>query len=272
MAPYTFKQRNNAQIEGGGGQKLVLAHGFGTDQQVWFQIVPELASSFEIMTFDYTGAGHSRLDAYDEKRYAELEGYADDIIELLDEAGWDNVFFVGHSISSMIGAEAAIKRPDLFSHLVMISPSAHYLNDGDYRGGFDEQEIDELMTFMERNYREWSKTIGTVAAGNEDRPEVAEDFIGRLRRNDETITRQFANVTFRIDMRERVKELTVPASILQTSEDTIAPVDAGKYLEEVIPDASMHIMEANGHNPHLSDPEETIKWIRKLLLKDSMEE
>ncbi|CAM3914344.1 alpha/beta fold hydrolase [Alkalicoccus chagannorensis] len=261
-----YQERNAAQVFGQGGSRVVLAHGFGTDQQVWFEIMPELSSHAEVMTFDYTGAGASDVSSYDPERYHSIKGYADDVLELLDELGWSEVLFVGHSVSGMIAAEAAIQRPELFRKIIMIGPSAHYLNDGNYYGGFDQHEIDELMQMMERNYKQWAQTLAPIAMANPERPELSEDFAERLTRNDALITRQFADVTFKLDMRERVKQLHVPVVILQAMEDIIAPVEAGEYLHQAIPDSSIFYLKGKGHNPHLSSPAEITKHIRHHLV------
>lgn len=158
-----------------------------------------------------------------------------------------------------------MKRPDLFASIIMIGPSAHYLNDGAYKGGFEQSEIDALMNMMERNYKEWARTLAPAAMGREADQELTADFEQRLTRNDALITRQFAEVTFQLDRREHIKYVKVPVTILQTQEDMIAPVEAGRYIHERITGSRFVLMDATGHNPHLSHPEEVIKEIRRNL-------
>ncbi|MFC4736634.1 alpha/beta fold hydrolase [Bacillus daqingensis] len=264
MALSTYKQ-NNVHEYGDGMETLVLAHGFGTDQQVWQQMIPALSQAYRVITFDYTGAGSSDLSAYDPVRYSSESGYAEDIIAILDERQLTNVHFIGHSVSGMIGAEAAIERPDLFQTLTMIGPSAHYLNDGAYYGGFEKDEIDELLTLMERNYKEWAKMLAPVAMGPANPDRLTAEFEERLNRNNATITRQFAEVTFQIDMRGRVGELHKPVLILQGQEDTISPLKAVEFIHEQLADSELILLEATGHNPHLSAPDEVSNHILRFV-------
>ncbi|WP_147803193.1 alpha/beta fold hydrolase [Alkalicoccus halolimnae] len=256
MGMKSCKSRNSVQVYGAGEKVLMLAHGFGTDQQVWHRLVPELKKNYTVITFDYTGAGLSDAAAYDEKRYSTINGYAQDIVEILDEMKIKKIHYIGHSVSGMIGAEAAMKRPDLFASLIMIGPSAHYLNDGSYHGGFEQNEINALMEMMERNYKEWAKTLAAAAMGRESEDEQTADFEHRLTRNDALITRQFAQVTFQLDYRDYIKHVDVPVTILQAQEDVIAPVEAGRYIHEQIEGSRFVLLEAKGHNPHLINPEE----------------
>src|SRR3977135_1306496 len=92
------------------------------------------------------------LKAYDKAKYSTLEGYANDVVEIGRELGLKDAVFVGHSVSSMIGALAVEKAPGMFGKLVMVGPSARYIDDGDYIGGFSERQIDELLQFLELNH------------------------------------------------------------------------------------------------------------------------
>ena len=117
---------------------MIFAHGFGCDQNMWRFVEPAFASEFKTVLFDHVGAGGSDLKAYDKAKYSTLAGYADDVVEIGRELGLADAVFVGHSVSSMIGALAAQKAPGMFGKLVMIGPSPRYIDDGDYIGGFSE--------------------------------------------------------------------------------------------------------------------------------------
>jgi sigma-B regulation protein RsbQ len=132
--------RNNVQVWGAGSQPLMFAHGFGCDQNMWRFITPAFESKYRIVAFDYVGAGKSDLGAYNPERYANLNGYAQDVLDICEALSLRDVIFVGHSVSSMIGLLAAIKRPDYFSDLIFIGPSPCYINDTGYVGGFEKKD------------------------------------------------------------------------------------------------------------------------------------
>ncbi|MGK5643385.1 alpha/beta fold hydrolase, partial [Streptomyces sp. URMC 126] len=82
--------------------------------------------------------------AWDEARYSSLEGYAQDVLEICRELDLRDVTLVGHSVSAMIGVLAALREPERFAGLVLLAPSPSYIDDGEYRGGFSEADIEEL--------------------------------------------------------------------------------------------------------------------------------
>lgn len=240
-----------------GAPAIVFAHGFGCDQNMWRLVAPRFEDRFQVVTFDFVGAGRSDVSAYDATRYATLDGYAADVVELLDDLALGPVVFVGHSVSSMIAVLASIDRPDLFDRLVLVGPSARYIDDGDYIGGFSASDIDELLESMGSNYLGWSHAITPAIMGNDDRPELAAELDESFCRADPDIARQFAQVTFRSDNRDDLPKVTVPTLVLQCRNDVIAPTTAGEHVRDHVCDAKYVLLDAQGHCPHLSAPEAT---------------
>lgn len=260
-------QRNNVKVSGQGTTPIIFGHGFGCDQLVWNGVIEAFENEYKVITYDYVGSGKSDKSAYTKERYSTLYGYKEDLLEICDALEDSNFIFVGHSVSSMIGMLASIERPELFSKVVMIGPSPHYLNEPGYRGGFERSDISELLDMMEVNYKEWAKYLAPVVMSNEDRPELAEDFEQMLCSNDPQIARQFAEVTFTSDMREELGKLQVPTLIMQTQFDAIAPLEVGQYVHDHIPQSHLVVMKAMGHNPHISDAGETAAVIKEYLAK-----
>src|SRR3984957_13014409 len=87
--------RNHVQIRGKGSRAMVFAHGFGCDQNMWRFVAPAFQSDFQTILFVHVGAGGSDLSAYDPVKYADLGGYADDIVEIGQVLGLSNAVFVG---------------------------------------------------------------------------------------------------------------------------------------------------------------------------------
>lgn len=258
--------RHHARLSGvTGAPALVFAHGFGCDQNVWRQITPAFEDDFRVVTFDYVGAGDTDASAYDPERYASLGGYTADVVELVEDLDLGPVTFVGHSVSSMIGVLAAIDRPDLFDRLVLVGPSARYIDDRDYTGGFSEADIDGLLESMESNYLGWSRAMAPVIMSNDDRPELGIDLEQTFCRTDPVIARQFAEATFRADNRADLSKVAAPTLVLQCRQDAIAPLTAGEYVRDHLPDATYVVLDAVGHCPHLSAPRQTTDAIGAFL-------
>jgi sigma-B regulation protein RsbQ len=257
--------RNNVRTAGDGGATMVFAHGFGCDQTMWRFLIPAFGERFRTISFDLVGSGGSDIGAYDRVKYGTLQGYADDLLEILDECATGPVVFVGHSVSTMIGMLATIKAPKRFAAQVMIGPSPCYINNGDYIGGFAREDIDELLDTLESNYLGWSSSMAPVIMGAPDQPVLREELTDRFCRNNPEIAKHFARVTFLSDHRADVPKSEVPALILQCSDDLIAPRAVGDYLHQHLPNSTLHVIENVGHCPHMSAPTESSRVIESFL-------
>lgn len=258
--------RNNVKVLGSGSQTIVFAHGFGCDQDMWRYIVPAFSENYRVILFDYVGSGESQINYYDAVKYNNLEGYAQDVLEIMEALELRDTIFVGHSVSSMIGMLASIQNPKYFKQIVMLGPSPRYVNDlPSYYGGFDRNDIDELLEMMQMNFIGWASYLAPIVMNNPERKDLAEELEKSFCSRDPHIARQFAEVTFLSDCRIDLDQATIPTLILQCSEDSIAPVEVGDYLHAHLKNSRLQQMTAKGHYPHLSQPEETIRMIKDYL-------
>jgi sigma-B regulation protein RsbQ len=232
---------------------------------MWRFVAPDFEVDHRVVTFDHVGFGSSDLSAYDPQKYGSLRGYASDVVEIVRELGLSDVVFVGHSVSAMIGVLAHLQAPDLFGALVMVGPSARYVDDGDYVGGFTRPALGELLDALDANHLAWSASMAPLIMGHPERPELAEELTESFCRTDPTVARQFARVAFLSDNRADLPQVSVPTLVLQCSQDVIAPESAGRYVHEHIAGSVFTQLAATGHCPNLSAPEETTAAIRAFL-------
>ncbi|WP_310718214.1 alpha/beta fold hydrolase [Streptomyces lydicus] len=259
-------RRNNVTVTGNPhGPVAVLAHGFGCDQNMWRLTVPALAEDYRVVLFDYVGSGRSDLTAFSAERYASLDGYARDVVEVCEALDLRDAVFVGHSVSAMTGVLAARQAPERIGALVMVAPSPRYIDDDGYRGGFDEQDIDELLASLEANYLGWSSVMAPVIMGNPERPELAEELTNSFCATDPEMARIFARTTFLSDSRDDLKSVAVPTLVLECTEDAIAPREVGAFVHRSVPGSTLVTLDATGHCPQLSAPEATNEAITAFL-------
>jgi sigma-B regulation protein RsbQ len=245
--------RNNVKVQGK-GPPIVFVHGFGCDQNMWRLLAPYFAEGRQVILLDLVGSGKSDLSAYDKQKYSTLQGYASDLCEVLAAVTDAPAICVGHSVSSMIGMLANLQCPDQFLAQVMVGPSPCYINDGDYVGGFERADIESLLETLESNYLGWSSNMAPAIMGAPDQPELGLELTNSFCRTDPDIAKQFARVTFLSDHRKELPELQSPTLVLQCSDDLIAPLAVGHYLQRTIPNCTLRIIENVGHCPHLSAP------------------
>ncbi|GAA2454227.1 alpha/beta hydrolase [Streptomyces glaucus] len=262
----TILRRNNVRVVGPAtGRAVVLAHGFGCDQNMWRLVTPALADRFRVVLFDYVGSGRSDLSAWREERYATLDGYAQDAVDVCEELDLRDAVFVGHSVSAMVGVLAAAAAPDRIGSLVMVCPSPCYIDEDDYRGGFSAADIEELLESLEANYLGWSATMAPVIMGNPDRPELGAELTNSFCATDPDIARVFARTTFLSDTRRELAAVTVPTLVLECEQDVIAPREVGAYVHATVPDSRLVTLAATGHCPQLSAPEATAEAVLAFL-------
>jgi sigma-B regulation protein RsbQ len=244
---------------------MLFAHGFGCDQSMWRYLAPSFNDKFRVVTFDSVGSGGSDLTAYDRKKYGSLHGYADDLLEIVDEFATGPVVVVGHSVSAIVGLLATNRAPDRFAAQVMVGPSPCYINDGDYVGGFTRDDIDDILVTMDGNYLGWSSNMAPVIMGVPDQPHLAAELTESFCRNDPVIARHFAEVTFLSDHRADVSKSRTPALILQCSEDLIAPLTVGQFMHRSMPGSVLRIIDNVGHCPHMSAANASYEAMRQFL-------
>jgi sigma-B regulation protein RsbQ len=259
-------RRNNVRVAGRpDGRPMVFAHGFGCDQHMWRFVSPAFEADYRIVLFDHVGAGGSDLSAYDPGRYGSLRGYAEDVLQVCETLELSDVVFVGHSVSAMIGVLAAQMDPGRIGALVLVGPSPRYIDDEGYVGGFSERDIEELLESLDSNFLGWSSAMAPAIMGNPGRPELGAELTESFCRTDPEVAAHFARVTFTSDNRADLGRVAVPTLVLQCSDDVIAPPEVGDYVHRAIPRSTFVQLDATGHCPNLSAPEETIEAIQAFL-------
>lgn len=229
---------------------------------MWRLVVPSFEEKYKVVLFDFVGSGKSDIQAYDPFSYQDLNGYAQDVLDICSALELESAILVGHSVGATISMLASIQRPEYFDRLVLIGPSACYLNDfPDYIGGFEREDLIALFDMMDRNFQGWASYLAPVIMGNTDRPELSEELKLSFCTIDPKVARPFAEATFLSDYRKEISKVGVPSLILQCSEDLIVPLEAGAYVHEQLKGSEFRLMDATGHCPHLSHPDETIRLI-----------
>ena len=257
MTDAEILKRFNVRVLGDRGPTLLLAHGFGCDQSMWRHVVNAFQDDYRIVLFDYVGHGNAEVSAFDEARYSSLQGYSEDLLAICKALNLKDAHFVGHSVSGMIGVLAAIERPEVFDRLVLIGPSACYINDEGYQGGFTKSQLNELIEFLDENPLGWSQTMAPAIMGNPNQPALSKELEASFCRTDPRVAKTFARATFLTDHRADLPRLRKPSLILQCSQDVIAPDCVGEYMHRHLQDSTLVTLKATGHCPHLSAPDET---------------
>ena len=264
-----IRRRHNVAVTGRpGGPVLVLAHGFGCDQQMWRYVHDDLAERCTVVVFDHAGAGRADPSAWSPERHSTLDGYADDVVRLCRSLAAETgpVFFVGHSVSASIGVLAAVREPELFAGLVLLTPSARYIDDAGYRGGFSSADIEELLDALDSNYLGWSSAVAPMIMDAANGAELVDELSESFCRMDPRIARVFARATFLADNRADLAGVRTPTLVVQSAHDAIAPPEVGEHVHQQIPGSRLVTIDSVGHCPHMSAPEQTAATVLEFVV------
>ena len=268
----TLLERSNVTILGStspGAQTIVFLHSLGSTQNMWRLLTPAFEEQYRVVLLDLISAGNSGQMAYSHTTPSTLNDHASDLLCVLRAQKLNNVVFVGHSVGAMIGILAAIREPERFAKMVLISPSPRFLNERVYAGGFEQSDISELLDAMECDCHGWP-TAATPVTGQDERPELVMELTNSFVRNNPEIARHFARVALLSDSRAELPFLTIPTLILQSARDVVAPLAVGHYINEQLADSHIVVVETGGHCPHLSAPQETLAAVDTFLQRKPM--
>lgn len=258
--------RNNVKITGSGQQVMLMAHGFGCNQQMWRFLTPELSSQYKLVLFDYVGSGASNLAAYSRQKYAELEGYAQDIVDICTVLDLKDVVLLGHSVSGIISLIAAQKMPERVSSLVMVCPSPCFLNyPPDYPGGFNREDLLELIDLMDKNYIGWAQYLAPLVTGTADSSLFTSELTESFCSTNPITAKNFAKATFFSDYRPLLPLNQHPVLLLQSKNDALASLFIGDYMYKNTPKSELQVIEAKGHCLHMTHPQDVAVQIKRFL-------
>lgn len=248
-----------------GSPPVLLLHGFGCDQTIWDAVRPGLDAAHEVLSYDHLGSGRSDLSAYDERRYAAVDGYVDDLLQLVRRLDLRDVALVGHSVGAAVALLATVAEPERFSHLVLVGASPCYVDEEGYRGGYSADDLRGLLDLIDADFLAWSTHMTPTIMGNPDRPELGAVLQGQFARLTPRVARQFARVSFLGDYRTTAELVTVPTLVVQAREDVVVPEEVGRWLHGAIPGSELVLLDATGHCPHVSAPQETLHAVQEFL-------
>lgn len=260
-------KKHKISIEGNmnAAQTIVFAHGFGTDQTAWDKVKNAFAADYKLLLYDNVGGGSSDMAAFSPIKYSTLFTYADDLLAIANEFELKNAIIVAHSVSGMIALLAATKAPHHFSKMIFIGASPRYLNDSGYTGGFTQEALDSMYETMRTNYYAWVSGFSAAAMGNAEKPELGQGFAVTLGAIRPDIALSVAKVIFESDVRNRLKEINKEILLIHAHNDIAVPAEVAEYLHKNISGSKLVFVDAEGHFPHISAPQEVISSIKDFI-------
>lgn len=267
LSPAHPIQKNNVTISGNpnAGRSIIFTQGFGTDQHAWDAVASALAADYRLIRYDLTGTGRSDPAAFVQHRYLNLRAYAADLVDICEALRLRDAVAVGHSVGGMISVLAAIRRPEHFSKLVLIGASPRYVDDSTYRGGFSKADVDGIYSAITRDMPRCAGALGDVVPDHSKALRLAQDLAADLRSLPSTTALTIACTIFQSDHRADLARLDKPTLVVQSRNDGTVPTEVARYLNEHIRGSRLKVIEATGHSPHVTAPQEVVAALREFL-------
>jgi sigma-B regulation protein RsbQ len=244
---------------------LVLSHGFGTDQNVWSAIVDALGKRFRIVLFDHVGQGNAPQEAFVQHRYLTLENYAHDLIEVCTALKVKDAIAVGHSMGAMVCLLASVRKPELFSRLVLISASPRYLDDLGYHGGMSKDDYAGVYRAIHENYSDWVSAYAPKMMGDGHPEHFGKAFAASLAAIPPENALTIACSVLQSDYRTELPKVQAPTLIIQPNADLAVPLEVVNYLHRHIAGSELRVIDASGHLPHITSPAAVLRAMEAFL-------
>ena len=243
----------HVEIEGPDrGPVLMLSNSLATTLAMWQPQVSAFTRQFRLVRFDRRGHGRSGVP----KGPYTMERLARDALAILDGLGLTKVSWCGLSMGGMEGMWLGANAPDRFERLVLSNTCCYFP---------DKTAWNDRLRFVRE------KGIAALAAPNMERW-FTKDF---REREPETIVRMmqmFAATPLEgyvacgeavrdMDQRTLLPKIAVPTLVVAGKHDPATTLEAGEYIRDHIPGASLAVLDA----AHISNVEQPAQFSRVVL-------
>ena len=228
---------------------VLLSSGLGGAGHYWAPQIPALAERFQVITYDHLGTGRS--PGWLPEGYS-IADMATEAGAMLDGLGITSCAFVGHALGGLIGLRLAHDRPELIEHLTLVNAWAktHPHTVRCFEARINLLRHTGVAAFVKAQPlflypADWLASRQDWLA-EQDAAGVAH-FQGVA-----TVLRRIeAILTF--DMTEQAASIAAPVSLIAACDDLLAPSACSRLLAELLPQASLRVMDYGGHACNVTD-------------------
>jgi len=246
----------------GSGPVVTLSHSLACNLHMWDEQAKALASRYTVLRFDTRGHGQTSAPA---GAYS-LEQMGEDFKGLLDGLGITQTHFVGLSMGGMIGQTFALKYPAMVQSLVLCDTSSRY-------------PAAAASIWEERIKTVTAKGMEPMVAGTLERwftapfrarrKDVMERISGLIRSTPPAGYIGCCHALPKINVTDRLKELSCPALVIVGEEDPGTPVAMAREIHAALPGAQLAILRSASHLSNVEQPEEFTRVLLDFLDKAS---
>ncbi len=256
---------------------IILHGGPGFDHSYlrpWLDPVSEVA---QLVYVDQRGCGRSQRHTHE---YYQLGIMADDIVLLCQQLQIEHPIVLGQSFGGFVALSIAQRHPDFASGIVLFDTSPAWT------GGYDLDALEQLVggargkELREIAYRE---STGQASEAELKRFEeeimplywhqgFKQEYLSELYNstpvNMDIASYMMGTLSKEYDLRPYLKDIHVPALVLQGRYDWVTPMAGAEEMARSVPNAQLHVFEHSGHMVFIEEQEELVNvlkgWIQAL--------
>lgn len=232
--------------EYGSGQPLILVHGLGSSTLDWEYQVPQLSKHYRVISLDVRG--HGRSDKPREK-YS-IQGFAEDVVALIEHLKLPRVHLVGISMGGMIGFQLGVDHPHLLKSLTIVnsSPEVKVKRPKDVLMLAQRWTLSRLLSL-----ETIGKSLGKLLFPKPEQVELRLKIERRWPMNDKRAYLASLDAIIGWGVRERLARITCPTLVV-TADHDYTPVAAKQAYVNELPDARLLVVEDSRHASPMDQP------------------
>ena len=243
----------------GKGPMTILAHsGWIGNFEDWIATLAPLSESWRTVVYDHRGAGETRVPV----ERISAEALIDDVFRVMDAMRIDRCALAGFSRGTVTVLRAVLRQPDRFDGLMLVNGDGGVQMPGASPAHRPPPSQWPGETF--RDHLEWFADRCTPEPGSEHIARWAANILSRS-------TPEIADRIFtmqpeeRIDWAKRLPELTLPTLLLHGEKDPFYRLESMQYVQALLPNSKLVVMEGSGHLPMMARPLDVAKVIDDFL-------
>ena len=221
----------------GRGQTVLFLHGAGGVPQ-WLPFFDSMAERFEILVPEHPGFGGSDDPAW----IRSMPDLAMFYLELIEEAGLDNIHLIGNSLGGWLASEILIRDRSRFRSLVQLAPAGIRVKGvpcGDNFIWGPEEAVRNL--YHDQSFADRILALNLTEAQTDV-----------MLKNRFTATKfGWQPRWFNPDLEKWLHRVKLPALVIWGDDDKILPPEYAALWRQRLPDARLIMLDNCGHLPHV---------------------
>ena len=237
----------------GSGKTLLFLHGWSMCSRVWKYQLEWFSKDYQVVGLDLRGHGRSESPNGD---YS-FSTLSRDIVDFIEGMKIEKLTLVGWSLAVSLILGVCGSLPSCVDSIVLIGGTPAFIASEEFPHGLPSTMVKKMLKMVDSDFHRALKVFHDLLLSSQELEAENKDEIWDMLTNEHYLPRQevasqsllsFAHV----DLRSKLKDVTVPTLIVHGKEDRICPAGAAQYMKEHIKDAQIIVFPEAGHAPFLT--------------------